>query len=87
MNLRKEKPLSVFHPLDEVLYVPTHANGDKTHQAVEKGYVSSITEKYIFVKFEKQILRLGWNGTTSQGCRREDLKKTNNIVPEHLIPL
>lgn len=40
---------------------------------MEHGIVSSKNEKYIFVKFQKQIDKFGWDGTTSQSCNPSDL--------------
>ena len=56
-----------------VVYVPTHAFGDLKHPDVEHGTVSSCNEHYAFVKFDKQLNKLGWAGTTSQSCNPEDL--------------
>jgi len=40
----------------------------------EFGNVSSTNAKYVFVKFDKQVQKLGWDGATSQSCRPEDLR-------------
>ena len=55
-------------PEQRVIYVPPHAKGLLTHSDCEKGTVSSSNDKYIFVKFDKQVERLGWKETTSQAC-------------------
>ncbi len=39
----------------------------------EMGVVSSKNERFVFVKFSKQLQKFGWDGTTSQACRPEDL--------------
>lgn len=57
-----------------VCYVPLHAHGDLSHKDVESGTVSSNNGKNVFVKFDKQLAKFGWEGTTSQGCSPEDLK-------------
>jgi hypothetical protein len=40
----------------------------------EKGTVSSRNETYVFVKFDQDVKRLGWDGATAKACRPEDLK-------------
>jgi len=67
MNLEDIKPQM------RVAYVPTHAHGDITHRDVEHGTVSSLNTKNVFVKFDKQLLKFGWEGTTSQSCDPRDL--------------
>ena len=39
---------------DKVRYVPNHAHGDIRHKDCEIGVVTSLNDKYIFVKYEKQ---------------------------------
>lgn len=56
-----------------VAYVPTHANGDLRHPDVERGAVSTKNNVYVFVKFDKQVAKFGWEGTTSQSCDPRDL--------------
>lgn len=56
-----------------VAYVPLHANGDLGHPDVERGTVSSKNEHNVFVKFDKQVKKFGWEGTTSQSCDPSDL--------------
>lgn len=46
-----------------VLYIPTK----------DIGKISSWNNIYIFVKFNKQIEKFGWNNTTSQSCFPKDL--------------
>ena len=62
-----------FKPNMRVLYVPMHAYGDKGHPDCERGTVSSTNDENVFVKFDRQLNRLGWHGTTSQSCCPEDL--------------
>lgn len=56
-----------------VAYIPGHAYGDATHKDVECGSVSSKNDKNVFVKFDKQLVKFGWSGTTSQSCDPADL--------------
>ena len=56
-----------------VVYIPTHAFGDLNHADVEHGKVSSFNQINVFVKFDKQLSKFGWEGTTSQACSPEDL--------------
>ncbi len=65
--------LQDFRPRMRVVYIPLHALGDINHPDVEYGAVSSINSKYVFVKFDKQVNKLGWEGTTSQSCDPDDL--------------
>ncbi len=55
-------------PQMRVAYVPMH---DPT--AKEYGTVSSVNEKYAFVRFDAQVAKLGWDGATSQSCNPDDL--------------
>lgn len=57
-----------FKPGTRVAYVPLHARGSMSHPDVERGSVSSVNERNVFVKFDKQVSKLGWDGTTSQSC-------------------
>lgn len=65
--------LSDIKPQMRVRYVPGHAHGDISHPDCEWGTVSSVNDKYAFVKFDRQVSRLGWEGTTSQSCDPDDL--------------
>lgn len=58
-----------------VAYVPLHAHGDLTNPSVEHGTVSSKNDKNVFVRFDKQVSRFGWEGTTSQSCYPDSLVK------------
>ncbi len=62
-------------PLMRVVYIPGYAHGDANHTDVERGTVSTVNQKYAFVKFDKQVARLGWDGTTSQSCDPHDLRE------------
>lgn len=66
---------SRFAPSDRVRYVPGHVHGDAGHADCEDGAVSSQNGHSVFVKFDKQVARIGWEGTTSQGCDPADLVK------------
>lgn len=67
--------LSDFAPKQRVTYIPRHAEGNANHPDSEHGTVSSVGAQYVFVKFDKQLNTLGWDGTTSQACDPEDLQK------------
>lgn len=60
-----------------VVYVPTHAFDDIEHKDCERGVVSSVNEKYVFVKFDPKFMRVtyitGDEDVTAQACRPEDL--------------
>lgn len=72
-----------FHHGDRVAYIPGHAHGDITHPDVERGMVSSNNGINVFVRFDKQVSRLGWDGTTSQSCSPDDLvkEKSQGVPP------
>ena len=65
----------IFARGDRVRYVPHHAYGDIGHPDCEFGTVSSVNDSGVFVRFDKQVAHLGWDGATSQHCRRDDLRK------------
>lgn len=64
-----------FKEGDRVIYMPTHALGDSTHEDCETGVVSSTNSSHVFVKFDKALERFGWAGTTAQACRLSSLEK------------
>jgi hypothetical protein len=65
--------IDMFYPDQRVRYIPGHASGDIRHQDCEDGTVSSVGAVSVFVKFDKQVTKLGFKGTTSQSCAPEDL--------------
>lgn len=69
----RQMNLSDIENGQRVAYVPTHAKGNLSHKDVEWGKVSSKNDKYVFVRFDKQVSKFGWEGATSQSCRPEDL--------------
>lgn len=62
--------ISEAKPRMRVCYVP-YSGCDTALQ--EYGEISSWNEKVIFVKFDKQLNKFGWDGTTSQACTPSDL--------------
>jgi len=52
MTSRSEKTLADFEVGQHVRYVPTHAHGDTSHPDCENGVVSSISDKFVFVRFK-----------------------------------
>ena len=56
-----------------VAYIPGHAAGDIQHPDVEYGFVSSHNGTNVFVKFDRQLSKFSWDGTTSQSCNPADL--------------
>lgn len=72
-----------FEPGDRVAYIPLHAAGDLQHPDVEWGKVSSIGRAgNVFVKFDKQVHKLGWDGATSQSCDAGDLRNFASRIEE-----
>lgn len=51
-----------------VRYVPGHAHGDLAHGDCEDGRISSMNDDHIFVRFNKRVAVLGWEGTTGEAC-------------------
>lgn len=70
--------LSEIKPGMRVAYIPGHADGDLLHPDVEHGTVSSVNHMYVFVRFDKQVSKFGWGGTTSQSCNPSDLVHAGN---------
>lgn len=60
-------------PKMRVRYIPGHAHSNSNHPDCEDGTVSSQNGKFVFVKFDKQLAKFGWDGTTSQSCDPADL--------------
>lgn len=69
----KRLTLEEIEPQMKVRYVPMHGNDDLSHPSVEQGVVSSKNDHFAFVKFNQQVAKFGWDGTTSQACSAEDL--------------
>lgn len=73
MSKAEKVSLDEVEPGMRVAYVPTHAQWDRN--VIENGTVSSKNSKFVFVKFDKQVSKFGWDGTTSQSCDVCDLVK------------
>ncbi len=56
-----------------VRYVPHHAHGDRFHPDCQDGRVSSRNTSVVFVRFDKQVNRIGWVNATAEACSPEDL--------------
>ena len=61
-------------PNMRVRYIPGHVHDDRTHPDCELGNISSVGRVNIFVKFDKQVSHLGWQGTIAQSCTPSDLE-------------
>jgi len=59
---------------DRVIYIPRHVGKDRSHPDCRRGSVSSVNDHYVFVRFDEQVSKLGWEGTTAQGCRPDQLE-------------
>jgi hypothetical protein len=64
---------SMFKPLARVRYIPRHAYGDKYHFDCEDGKVSSVNGLFVFVKFDKQVVKKGWDEAIAEACDPESL--------------
>lgn len=62
---------------DKVRYVPNHANGDTKHPDCVNGVVSSVNEKFVFVKYDNLmcIMTTGDGPYTAQATKRENLRR------------
>ena len=61
-------------PGKRVRYVPNHVDvSDTKHPDNEYGKISSSNDHYIFVKFDKNVEVLGWDGATAQACQAHNL--------------
>lgn len=60
---------------DKVRYIPNHANGDTTHPDCENGVVSSVNEKWVFVKYDNLMCTMttGDEPYTAHAAKRENL--------------
>ncbi len=56
-----------------VRYIPSYARGDAKHLGCADGRISSVNDRFVFVRFDKAVGRLGWDGATSQACDPADL--------------
>ena len=52
------KETEVFYKGLPVLYVPHHANWDLNHPDCRRGVVSSVNEKYVFVKYDNAVCQM-----------------------------
>ncbi len=64
-----------FQHGDAVVYIPNHANGDSHHPDCRNGIVSSVSEKFVFVKYDCLACTMftGDEPYTAQATKRENL--------------
>lgn len=67
-----------FKKGDRVRYIPAHARGVFNHPDCEDGVVSSVNEKFVFVKYDNAmgIMVTGDEPYTAAATRPEDLFRT-----------
>ncbi len=70
---KKKMKLEEAREQARVAYIPKHAGNDINHEDVEFGRISSKNKKFVFVKFDKSVQRIGWGETTAEACYPEDL--------------
>ena len=65
----------MFKKGDLVRYIPTHAK-DSSHKDCENGVVSSVTDNYIFVKYDNNVCKMvtGDELYTAQATFPDELK-------------
>lgn len=66
-------------PEMRVLYSPALEIMAGDYKCIQIGEVSSKNDQYAFVKFDKQVKRIGWNGTTAGACDPGDLAKVSSL--------
>lgn len=79
--MKERLQLGDFYKGMRVRYVPGHATSENHHDC-QNGTVSSVNHLYVFVKFDKQLRKFGWDGTTSQSCQPMDLVR---LTREHNV--
>lgn len=70
-----QKQPSDFSHGDYVLYIPTHARGDRNHKDCERGVVSSVNREHVFVKYDNAMCTMttGDEPYTAQATDPDDL--------------
>ena len=65
----------MFEKGQRVMYIPTHAHGDRDHKDCQCGVVSSKNGAYIFVKYDNAVGQMitGDENFTAQATLRTDL--------------
>lgn len=68
---------SDFKHGDLVTYIPTHTCRNEKHGDCQNGVVSSINEKFVFVKYDNAVMAMitGDEPYTAAATRSEDLIK------------
>ena len=75
-----------MRPKTQIVYVPTHAEGNPDHPDCEYGFVVSQSNKLVFCRFWMK----GEEGTTlrtkanSEACRMEDLQVQDSCLPSEV---
>ena len=64
-----------FNKGDRVIYVPKHANGNRNHKDCEHGIVYSLTEEFVFVKYDNAECKMltGDEPYTPRATKKDDL--------------
>lgn len=73
--------MNTFKRGDQVAYIPNHAEGDITHRDVELGFVTSINDKFVFVRY--------WSKTSPHELRTKansEATPSENLVHRHSHP-
>ena len=68
------KTIDDFKIGDNIIYIPTHANGNRKHPDCEHGYVTGKGKTTVFCKFYDKHGRLR-TVANSEGCDPSDLLK------------
>lgn len=46
----------------------------------ENGTVSSVGKQFVFVKFDEQVMKFGWDKTTAKACDPRTIERCETIV-------
>lgn len=63
-----------LRPGTQVIYAPSHAEGDETHPDCEEGFVTSYNDEFVFCRF--------WRGHTNELRTRTNSEACH---PRHLL--
>lgn len=80
-----EPHATMFAEGDQVIYTPTHAEGDINHPDSERGFVTSHNDEYVFCRFFHKNFNLGLRTTAnSEACYPGDLVK-HKFMPQSAV--
>ena len=74
--------LDKFNKGLRVIYIPSHANGDRNHPHCQHGVVSSVNDRFVFVKYDTSERRMttGNEPYTAAATNPWDLVIENELI-------